>query len=168
MKICTIVDCGLQVQAKGLCKKHYMRQWYKDHPEGLERARVRMSKVPSAVMRDRHWRYAYGVDTAWYDAQFLKQNGVCAICHKPENKTIKGVILRLAVDHCHERRISASCTVGSITPATLNATLSCRSKTSSNEPSKRSAQRCAPVAASINCAVMRTLLPPLRTLPSRT
>ena len=102
MKICTVEDCGLKVQAKGLCKKHYMRQWYKDHPEGLERARVRMSKVPSAVMRDRHWRYAYGVDTAWYDATFAAQGGVCAICHKPENKTIKGVVLRLAVDHCHD------------------------------------------------------------------
>lgn len=32
---------------------------------------------------------------------------------------------------------------------------------------KRSAQRCAPVSALINCAVMRTLPPAFRTLPSR-
>ena len=43
-----------------------------------------------------------------------------------------------------DRRISAVCRVGSMTPATLFATWSCSSKTSSNEPSKRSAQRCAP------------------------
>src|SRR6202040_906263 len=38
-----------------------------------------------------------------------------------------------------------------MTPATLIATLSWRSKTSSKEPSKRSAQRWAPVSASISC-----------------
>src|ERR1700751_2728948 len=47
-------------------------------------------------------------------------------------------------------------------PATVDATLSRRSKTSSREPSKRSAHRCAPVPASINCAVMRTREPALR------
>src|SRR5215472_7467762 len=39
---------------------------------------------------------------------------------------------------------------------------------SSSEPSNRSAQRCAPLVASINCAVMRTRFPPFRTEPSRT
>ena len=48
--------------------------------------------------------------------------------------------------------VSAACNAGSMTPATLDATLSCSSKTSSSEPSNRSAQRCAPVAASISCA----------------
>src|SRR5208282_2751657 len=38
----------------------------------------------------------------------------------------------------------------------LSATLSCSSKTSSSEPPKRSAQRCAPLSASISCAVIRT------------
>src|SRR5271169_6256076 len=50
-----------------------------------------------------------------------------------------------------------------MTPATLTATLSCSSNTSSSEPSNRSAQRCAPVIASISCAVMRTRPPALRT-----
>src|SRR5215469_1354067 len=39
---------------------------------------------------------------------------------------------------------------------------------SSSEPSNRSAQSCAPLVASINCAVMRTRFPPFRTEPSRT
>ena len=47
-----------------------------------------------------------------------------------------------------------------MTPATLIAIWSCSSNTSSSEPSKRSAHRCAPVSASINCAVMRTRPPP--------
>src|SRR5262249_17491504 len=40
-------------------------------------------------------------------------------------------------------------------------------KTSSSEPSKWSAQRCAPLCASINWAVIRTRWPALRTEPSR-
>jgi hypothetical protein len=43
-----------------------------------------------------------------------------------------------------------------MTPATLDATLSCSSKMSSSEPSNRSAQRCSPPSASINWAVIRT------------
>src|SRR6516165_3418981 len=55
-----------------------------------------------------------------------------------------------------------------MTPATLDATLSWRSNTFSSEPSKRSAQRCVPVSASISCAVIRTRPAALRTEPSRT
>ena len=79
-----------------------MRKWYDEHPEELVKSRDRMRKVPRAVMRDRQLRYDYGVNTAWYDQQLERQNGVCAICRKPENKTINGKLLRLAVDHCHD------------------------------------------------------------------
>jgi hypothetical protein len=85
-----------------MCNKHYMRQWYLDHPEGKIAAKVRMSQVPRAIMRDRALRYAYGVDSKWYAEQLAKQNGVCAICHKPETKFMKGTLMRLAVDHCHD------------------------------------------------------------------
>jgi len=38
----------------------------------------------------------------WYEEQFAKQGGVCAICGKPEHcKTTKGNIKSLAVDHDH-------------------------------------------------------------------
>jgi hypothetical protein len=53
-------------------------------------------------MRDRGLRHHYGIDAAWYEQQLAKQNGVCAICRKPENKTMNGTLLRLAVDHCHD------------------------------------------------------------------
>jgi hypothetical protein len=63
-----------------------------------------------------------------------------------------------------------SCKLISGTTATtiFSVIWSCKSKTSSNPPSKRSAQRWLPVAASISCAVIRTRLPALRTLPSTT
>jgi hypothetical protein len=64
--------------------------------------------------------------------------------------------------------ISDSRRRGSIAPTTLEATWSCKSKMSSSAPSKRSAQMWLPVAASINCPVMRTRLPALRTESSST
>src|SRR2546430_2547884 len=66
------------------------------------------------------------------------------------------------------RVVSAACKAVSITPAALDATLAWRSKTSSSEPSKRAAHKCAPVIASISCPVIRTRFPAFRTEPSRT
>src|SRR5271157_3248199 len=81
---------------------------------------------------------------------------------------IKVVAVRSFVGRPAERAVSAACNADSMTPATLEATLSWRSKTSPSEPSKRSAQRCVPATASINCPVIRTRWPALRTEPSST
>ena len=51
--------------------------------------------------RDKDLRRNYGVTLAWYEAILAKQGGACAICKKPEDKVLKGRLLRLAVDHCH-------------------------------------------------------------------
>jgi hypothetical protein len=101
-KVCSEAGCKRPYCAKGLCHKHYQRQWYLTHPGEIEAARERMRKVPRATMRDRALRYAYGVDTAWYNAKLEEQDGVCAIHGGPETATIKGKLLRLAVDHCHD------------------------------------------------------------------
>ena len=44
----------------------------------------------------------YGIDLNWYNEQYAKQGGVCAICSKPETAIIHGKQVSLAVDHCHE------------------------------------------------------------------
>ena len=38
----------------------------------------------------------YGVSLEWYDAQLLKQMGVCYICKSPPARK------RLSIDHCHK------------------------------------------------------------------
>jgi Recombination endonuclease VII len=101
-RVCSIADCGKPHLARGYCHAHYMNDWYRRSPEGREKNRARMARVPKDVSRSRQLKHYYGVDGAWYAEQLLKQNGVCKICHKPENKTIKGKVLRLAVDHCHD------------------------------------------------------------------
>src|SRR5215831_1900867 len=75
---------------------------------------------------------------------------------------------RLLVGLRTARPISDCRSRGSIAPVTLDATRSCKSKISPSAPSKRSAQMWPPVDVSINCPVMRTRLPALRTEPSRT
>lgn len=36
-----------------------------------------------------------------YRALLRKQHGVCAICHEPERRVIRGRVNRLSIDHCH-------------------------------------------------------------------
>ncbi len=99
---CSRKGCDRQHQAKGLCHKHYMNQWYIDHPEAKEAARVRMNKVPREISRSRQMKHYYGIDMSWYRQKLVEQGNVCAICKQPETATIRGNVLRLAVDHCHD------------------------------------------------------------------
>jgi hypothetical protein len=43
----------------------------------------------------------YGLSVEEYDRLFKEQNGVCAICKKPETAKFKDKIKKLAVDHCN-------------------------------------------------------------------
>lgn len=43
----------------------------------------------------------YGLPRGWYAGKVAEQNGLCAICGKPEQRIIKGRTIRLSVDHCH-------------------------------------------------------------------
>ena len=45
----------------------------------------------------------HGTTLEWYEAKFKEQNGVCAICGRPETSknVVKGRTMRLAVDHAH-------------------------------------------------------------------
>lgn len=52
------------------------------------------------VARERHRKF--GISHAEYAELHQKQNGLCAICFKPETATRNGKVKSLAVDHCHE------------------------------------------------------------------
>ena len=52
---------------------------------------------------DKDLRKNYGVSIEWYEEKLKEQNGVCAICNKPESVKIKGKLLKLSVDHCHSK-----------------------------------------------------------------
>lgn len=69
----------------------YMREWH----------RLARQADPN-YGRDKWFKRHYGIDLAWYEAQHTKQGGVCAICREPETALIKGRLIQLSVDHCHE------------------------------------------------------------------
>ena len=51
--------------------------------------------------KDRQLRAAFDMPEAEYLDKLVKQNGVCAICKKPETVTRLGKLKALAVDHNH-------------------------------------------------------------------
>jgi hypothetical protein len=67
------------------------------------RARFRVrnaDKLAEIARRERLQQY--GLTLAEYESMVVYQNGVCAICRRPESEVLKGNIKRLAVDHDHE------------------------------------------------------------------
>jgi hypothetical protein len=68
----------------------YYKQWNRANPE------VRWAK---------HLMDNFGITPDDYKRMFAAQNGLCAICNRPENASHKarknGEKRRLAVDHCH-------------------------------------------------------------------
>lgn len=51
-----------------------------------------------------HLKFNYGISVDEYNALLLKQFGLCALCNLPETAQIKGVLKKLAVDHCHDTK----------------------------------------------------------------
>lgn len=52
--------------------------------------------------RARQRELKYGLVEGAYDKIFRDQNGVCAICGKPETRRLRGKLTNLSVDHDHE------------------------------------------------------------------
>jgi hypothetical protein len=71
-----------------LCSTIANRAWVRS-PSGIQRRKAHNLR--------RRLR-AVGVTVEWYEAQMVKQKGLCAICEQPE-KTHKDRLL--SVDHCH-------------------------------------------------------------------
>ena len=74
-----------------LTRREYMREY----------SRKSRANNPD-YYKDKDLKKNYGVDLTWYNKQFEKQNGLCAICQQPETAEINGKNISLAVDHCHE------------------------------------------------------------------
>lgn len=53
------------------------------------------------VYRDRELRKSFGIGLDDYNRMLKEQDGVCAICKKPETLVNHGRVMPLPVDHCH-------------------------------------------------------------------
>jgi len=99
-----------------LCKKchaKHQEEWRKANPElwktTVTKARKKWEQKQKEKFGEywgssRHRKRRYGITLDQYNALFLKQNGLCAICHRPETETDSrtGRIKSLHVDHNHE------------------------------------------------------------------
>ncbi len=83
-------------------KEYYRKNIVRRRKKNNENAR-RCRKERPDLEKNRHLKRQYNISLTEYNSIFSKQQGLCAICGTPEiAKTKKGVIRRLAVDHCHE------------------------------------------------------------------
>lgn len=68
------------------CHRKYVAEYYKLNPRKQKNCNLRK----------------YGITVEEYDQLFEKQNGVCAVCRKPETRICtKKIIQSLSVDHDH-------------------------------------------------------------------
>ncbi len=86
-------------------EKHKVRYW-----KNPEKARLiskkSLEKIKGTVKYQTKIRkqvlLRFDLTVEQYEDMLRKQNGVCAICKKPESKKYKGKVTRLSVDHCHK------------------------------------------------------------------
>lgn len=61
----------------------------------------RRRKNPEQLKNEK-LKQTFGIDLDEYKAMLLAQDGVCAICGKPETLTYRGKLRHLSVDHNHK------------------------------------------------------------------
>lgn len=87
---------------KAYNKAYHEKAYYGRNRDKIrERMRdYRYTEPEKALNTELKARYGIGLDA--YTELLTAQNGVCAICNRPETQRIRGKVIRLAVDHCHK------------------------------------------------------------------
>jgi len=114
---CAEDGCAEPVKAKGLCKMHYQRLLRHGHVKNRNRAKpfaicsiktcdnhvYALGLCHPHYLKTRDWR-SQGFTAQDYERLFEAQNGVCAICSKPETviDSRYGKTKDLAIDHDHQ------------------------------------------------------------------
>jgi len=83
-------------------KAAYWKQYYQDHKKVLYKNK---KKHPQSAEKKKEYalRHKFGISLEDYTQMVANQNGVCAICFRPETvRTKQGVIKQLGLDHNHK------------------------------------------------------------------
>jgi len=81
------------------------RNYHKQNPERHKaRAAAWRARNPERIKKilQNAKLKRYGISFEQYTKRSVAQNGVCAICRKPETWIVKGTLALLSVDHDHE------------------------------------------------------------------
>jgi hypothetical protein len=84
-----------------VCERKFRHKTGKIHEVGELRVQPN-SDARRGWLHKGHLKHRFGLSVAQYQKMLLSQNGVCAVCKKPETRMWKGRPSNLAVDHCHE------------------------------------------------------------------
>lgn len=91
------------------CYNAWKRQWRRRNPQktaahSRRSAKKRKKHDPvkyRRYQRRSHLKAKFGMTIEQYDVIFAAQNGLCAICGKPETVMCRGQLICLATDHDH-------------------------------------------------------------------
>ena len=93
------------------CNKIYQERYLLNPDKAKLRAmsdkirnrKIRIENPERASKRNRknNLKHYHDISLGDYAALFHAQNGVCAICKKPESTALRGKTKNLSVDHCH-------------------------------------------------------------------
>lgn len=89
--------------AKGVSRLSYSQDYYRRNRKKMLAARKAYVAANRDKVRDNSLKQAFGISLAEYERMFRVQNGVCAICRRPEMalSTVRK-LKSLSVDHDHE------------------------------------------------------------------
>lgn len=80
-----------------------IRRYRAENPEHFRAMDLKSKhRDGNRINRNLYLIYCYGVTIEDYERMFAEQNGMCAICKKPETTIRKGKLMPLSVDHCHK------------------------------------------------------------------
>lgn len=79
----------------------YKRKYYAQNKDRINARRKEKYARQRDHFRNQALSSKYGMTSKQYDTLLATQNGVCAICRKPETRMARGRLLPLSVDHCH-------------------------------------------------------------------
>lgn len=82
--------------------RRWKKQYYQKHKQVLREQKKVIYQKTKHIYKDRWFRKQYGISLEQYEAMFVQQNGLCAICQKPERVMRSGNVLKLAIDHNHK------------------------------------------------------------------
>ncbi len=72
-----------------------------DHRSGEAKRAANRRAADKSYYRNSHLMRKFGINVDLFREKLIEQNGVCAICGKPETTVQNGEIQPLSVDHCH-------------------------------------------------------------------
>lgn len=81
--------------------RQYHRRYYRQNRAKFLAARAQYAKTHPRAVKNLHLRAQYGISLEDYEYLVREQNGVCAICRKPEQAKRLGKVRILSTDHDH-------------------------------------------------------------------